>query len=112
MYYFIGALKLRDTIAFKDYFQSIDVLLIDDIQFLQGKTMQQEFCHTFNSLVDSRRQVIVAADVPPSQLDTIDQRMPRLMGGLVITSAPDLELRRKSSSAAIRHEQPRSLVSR
>ena len=75
----------------------IDVLLIDDFQFLQGKTMQQEFCHTFNSLVDSRRQVIVAADVPPSQLDTIDQRMrSRLMGGLVIDiELPDLELRRK-----------------
>ena len=57
-------------IGFKDYFQSIDVLLIDDFQFLQGKTMQQEFYHTFNSLVDSKRQVIIAADVPPAQLDT------------------------------------------
>lgn len=97
MYSFIQALRSRDTISFKDQFQSIDVLLIDDFQFLQGKTMQQEFCHTFNSLVDSRRQVIVAADVPPSQLDTIDQRMrSRLMGGLVIDiDLPDLELRRK-----------------
>ena len=97
MYHFIGALKQRDTIAFKDYFQSIDVLLIDDFQFLQGKTMQQEFCHTFNSLVDSKRQVIIAADVPPAQLDTIDQRMrSRLMGGLVVDiELPDLELRRQ-----------------
>jgi chromosomal replication initiator protein len=97
MYSFIQALRSRDTISFKDQFQSVDVLLIDDFQFLQGKTMQQEFCHTFNSLVDSRRQVIVAADVPPSQLDTIDQRMrSRLMGGLVIDiDLPDLELRRK-----------------
>jgi chromosomal replication initiator protein len=97
MYHFIGALKQRDTIAFKDYFQSIDVLLIDDFQFLQGKTMQQEFCHTFNSLVDSKRQVIIAADVPPAQLDTIDQRMrSRLMGGLVVDiDLPDLELRRE-----------------
>ncbi len=97
MYSFIQALRSRDTISFKDQFQSVDVLLIDDFQFLQGKTMQQEFCHTFNSLVDSRRQVIVAADVPPSQLDTIDQRMrSRLMGGLVIDiELPDLELRRK-----------------
>ncbi len=97
MYHFIGALKQRDTIAFKDYFQSIDVLLIDDFQFLQGKTMQQEFCHTFNSLVDSKRQVIIAADVPPAQLDTIDQRMrSRLMGGLVVDiEIPDLELRRE-----------------
>jgi len=97
MYHFIGALKQRDTIAFKDYFQSIDVLLIDDFQFLQGKTMQQEFCHTFNSLVDSKRQVIIAADVPPAQLDTIDQRMrSRLMGGLVVDiDLPDLDLRRE-----------------
>jgi chromosomal replication initiator protein len=97
MYSFIQALRQRDTLSFKDQFQSVDVLLIDDFQFLQGKTMQQEFCHTFNSLVDSRRQVIVAADVPPSQLDTIDQRMrSRLMGGLVIDiELPDLELRRK-----------------
>ncbi len=97
MYSFIQALRQRDTISFKDQFQSVDVLLIDDFQFLQGKTMQQEFCHTFNSLVDSRRQVIVAADVPPSQLDTIDQRMrSRLMGGLVVDiELPDLELRRK-----------------
>ena len=96
MYSFIQALRQRDTLSFKDQFQSVDVLLIDDFQFLQGKTMQQEFCHTFNSLVDSRRQVIVAADVPPSQLDTIDQRMrSRLMGGLVIDiELPDLELRR------------------
>ena len=97
MYSFIQALRQRDTLSFKDQFQSVDVLLIDDFQFLQGKTMQQEFCHTFNSLVDSRRQVIVAADVPPSQLDTIDQRMrSRLMGGLVIDiELPDLELRRR-----------------
>ena len=97
MYHFIGALKQRDTIAFKDYFQSIDVLLIDDFQFLQGKSMTQEFYHTFNSLVDAKRQVIIAADVPPAQLDTIDQRMrSRLMGGLVVDiELPDLELRRE-----------------
>jgi chromosomal replication initiator protein len=97
MYSFIQALRQRDTLPFKDQFQSVDVLLIDDFQFLQGKTMQQEFCHTFNSLVDSRRQVIVAADVPPAQLDTIDQRMrSRLIGGLVVDiELPDLELRRK-----------------
>lgn len=97
MYGFINALRSRDTISFKDQFQSVDVLLIDDFQFLQGKTMQQEFCHTFNSLVDSRRQVVVAADVPPTQLDAIDQRMrSRFIGGLVVDiEMPDLELRRK-----------------
>lgn len=97
MYGFIQALRQRDTLPFKDQFQSVDVLLIDDFQFLQGKVMQQEFNHTFNSLVDARRQVIVAADVPPAQLDTIDQRMrSRLMGGLVVDiELPDLELRQR-----------------
>jgi chromosomal replication initiator protein len=97
MYSFISAVRQRDTLAFKDQFQSVDVLLIDDFQFLQGKAIQQEFCHAFNSLVDQRRQVVVAADVPPSQLDTVDQRMrSRLMGGLVVDiETPDQELRRK-----------------
>lgn len=103
MYHFISALKDRDTIAFKDYFQSIDVLLIDDFQFLQGKTMQQEFCHTFNSLVDSKRQVIVAADVPPSQLECLEARMrSRLAGGLVVDiETPDIELRRNILKARL-----------
>jgi chromosomal replication initiator protein len=94
---FVMALRQRDTLSFKDQFAAIDVLLIDDFQFLQGKTMQQEFCNAFNSLVDSRRQVIVAADVPPVQLDAIDQRMrSRLMGGLVVDiELPDLDTRRR-----------------
>lgn len=93
---FVTALRQRDTISFKDQFAAIDVLLIDDFQFLQGKTMQQEFCHAFSGLVDSRRQVVVAADVPPAQLDSIDQRMrSRLMGGLVVDiDLPDLDTRR------------------
>jgi chromosomal replication initiator protein len=97
MYGFIHAIRQRDTLAFKDQFQSVDVLLIDDFQFLQGKTMQQEFCHSFNSLVDSKRQVVIAADVPPSQLDAVDQRMrSRLVGGLVVDiETPDEELRRR-----------------
>jgi chromosomal replication initiator protein len=97
MYSFVLALRQRDTISFKDQFTAVDVLLIDDFQFLQGKAMQQEFCYAFNSLVDAKRQVIVAADVPPVQLDTIDQRMrSRLMGGLVVDiESPDLDLRRR-----------------
>jgi chromosomal replication initiator protein len=97
MYGFIQAIRQRDTLSFKDQFQSVDVLLIDDFQFLQGKATQQEFCHAFNSLVDQRRQVVVAADVPPAQLEAIDQRMrSRLMGGLVIDiETPDEALRRQ-----------------
>ncbi|MFN0191778.1 MAG: chromosomal replication initiator protein DnaA [Aestuariivirga sp.] len=115
MYGFVQALRQRDTLAFKDQFQQVDVLLIDDFQFLQGKTMQQEFCHAFNSLVDAKRQVVVAADVPPAQLDTIDQRMrSRLMGGLVVDiDLPDLELRRRivdSRYAALNHRDPAIVV--
>ena len=97
MYGFIHAIRARDTLAFKDQFQNVDVLLIDDFQFLQGKAMQQEFHHAFNSLVDAKRQVVIAADVPPAQLDTIDQRMrSRLLGGLVIDiELPDAVQRRK-----------------
>jgi chromosomal replication initiator protein len=109
MYHFISALKSRDVINFKDYFQSIDVLLIDDFQFLQGKSMQQEFCHTFNSLVDNKRQVIVAADVPPAQLESIDQRMrSRLTGGLVVDiEVPDVDLRYHILEARLRAAQSR-----
>ena len=115
MYGFIHALRQRDTLAFKDQFQSVDVLLIDDFQFLQGKAMQQEFCHAFNSLVDSKRQVVVAADVPPAQLDTIDQRMrSRLMGGLVIDiETPDYDLRRRivaSRHAIIQKRDPSASI--
>jgi len=111
MVQFSAALKTRDTLSFKDYFQSIDVLLIDDFQFLQGKTMQQEFCHTFNSLVDAKRQVIVAADAPPAQLESIDQRMrSRLAGGLVVDiELPEIELRRdilKARLAEARRKMP------
>ncbi len=97
MYGFIHAIRNRDTLAFKDQFSNVDVLLIDDFQFLQGKAMLQEFSHAFNSLVDAKRQVVIAADVPPTQLDTIDQRMrSRLLGGLVIDiETPDVEQRRK-----------------
>jgi chromosomal replication initiator protein len=105
MYGFIQAVRQRDTLSFKDQFNDIDVLLIDDFQFLQGKAIQQEFCHAFNALVDQRRQVVIAADVPPSQLDAIDQRMrSRMMGGLVIDiEAPDEELRHKITK--VRYEQ-------
>lgn len=103
MYHFIAALKSRDVLSFKDEFQNIDVLLIDDFQFLQGKSMQQEFCHTFNSLVDAKRQVIIAADVPPAQLESIDQRMrSRLAGGLVVDiETPELDLRRQILQARL-----------
>ncbi len=89
MYGFVAALKSHAAIAFKDALRSIDTLLIDDLQFLTGKNMQQEFCHTLNALMDAGRQVMVAADRPPSELDALDDRVrSRLAGGLVVELFP------------------------
>lgn len=95
MYHFVLALNSKEMLGFKDHFRAIDVLLIDDLQFLQGKFIQQEFYHTFNSLVDNNRQVVIAADLPPSELDSLDARMrSRLAGGLVVDIGPtDFDLR-------------------
>ncbi|NRG16508.1 chromosomal replication initiator protein DnaA [Rhizobiales bacterium] len=96
MYRFVSALKAQSAIAFKDTLRTIDLLLIDDMQFLHGKQVQQEFCHTLNALIDSARQVIVAADRAPSELDSLDDRVrSRLAGGLVVgIDDPDYSLRR------------------
>ncbi len=115
MYRFLAALKNRDVLTFKEQFQNVDLLLIDDFQFLQGKTMQQEFCHTFNTLVDSRRQVVIAADVAPGMLDKLDARMrSRLVGGLVVDmQTPDEAMRReilKRKLELLRRRDPHLMV--
>ncbi len=94
---FVQALRARDALAFKEKLRKIDILLIDDMEFLQGPTIQQEFCHTLNSLIDGGRQVVVAADRAPTQLDKLDMRMrSRLGGGLVAEiGVMDYELRHK-----------------
>ena len=85
MYGFVSALRNQTALAFKDALRGIDVLLIDDLQFLQGKQTQAEFCHTLNALIDSGRQVVVASDRPPSDLESLDDRVrSRLAGGLVV----------------------------
>jgi chromosomal replication initiator protein len=85
MYGFVSALKTQTAIAFKEALRGIDVLIIDDVQFLQGKSTQAEFCHTLNALVDSGRQVVVAGDRPPSDLESLEDRVrSRLAGGLVV----------------------------
>ncbi|MGP9814037.1 chromosomal replication initiator protein DnaA [Rhodopseudomonas sp. NSM] len=89
MYGFVAALKTQTSLAFKEALRGIDVLVIDDLQFLQGKTTQAEFCHTLNALIDAGRQVVVAADRPPSDLESLDERVrSRLAGGLVVEMAP------------------------
>lgn len=97
MFSFVAALRSKDILEFKNALRAVDVLLIDDMQFLQGATVQREFCHTFNDLIDARRQVVVAGDLPPSDLDKLDSRMrSRLAGGLVTQiETPDF-MQRKS----------------
>ena len=85
MYGFVSALKTHSAIAFKEKLRAIDVLIIDDVQFLQGKTIQHEFCHTLNALIDAGRQVVIAADRPPADLESLDERVrSRLAGGLCV----------------------------
>jgi chromosomal replication initiator protein len=89
MYGFVSALKNQNAIAYKEALRGIDVLVIDDLQFLTGKNMQAEFCHTLNALIDAGRQVVIAADRPPSDLETLDDRVrSRLAGGLVVEMGP------------------------
>ncbi len=103
MYGFVAALKAQTAIAFKETLRAIDVLIIDDIQFLQGKTMQQEFCHTLNALIDARRQIVIAADRPAAELETLDERArSRLAGGLSVEIGElDDELRQKILAARV-----------
>ncbi len=90
MYQFIRALRHKDTVAFKEQFRSVDVLMIDDVQFISGKdSTQEEFFHTFNALVDQNRQVIISADKSPSDLEGIEERMKSRLGwGLVADIHP------------------------
>lgn len=95
MYGFVNALKNQSSLAFKEQLRGIDTLIIDDLQFLQGKSVQQEFCHTLNALMDAGRQVVIAADRAPAELDALEERVrSRLAAGLVVEIAPlDEELR-------------------
>lgn len=96
MYQFIRALRYRDTVAFKELFRSVDVLMIDDVQFISGKdSTQEEFFHTFNALVDNNRQVVISADKSPTNLDGMEERLRSRLGwGLVADIHPtDYELR-------------------
>jgi chromosomal replication initiator protein len=96
MFRFVAALRSHSAIPFKEALREIDLLLIDDMQFLQGKSVQQEFCHMLNQLIDGARQVVVAADRPPAELETLDERVrSRLRGGVAFEiGAPDVGLRR------------------
>jgi chromosomal replication initiator protein len=90
MYQFIRALRFKDTMAFKEQFRSVDVLMIDDVQFISGKdSTQEEFFHTFNALVDQNRQIVISADKSPSDLEGMEERMRSRLGwGLVADIHP------------------------
>ena len=98
MYHFIKSIKKNDMVNFKDFFRKSSVFIIDDIQFIRGKeSLQEEFFHTFNSLMDKGSQIIISADRTPMKLDRIQERIKsRLAGGLVVDiDAPDLDLKIK-----------------
>jgi chromosomal replication initiator protein len=90
MYHFIRAVRYKDTMAFKEQFRSVDVLMIDDVQFIAGKeSTQDEFFHTFNALVDQNHQVIISADKSPNDLEGMEDRMKSRLGwGLVADIHP------------------------
>jgi chromosomal replication initiator protein len=90
MYQFIRALRFKDTVEFKDQFRSVDVLMIDDVQFIGGKdSTQEEFFHTFNALVDQNRQVVISADKSPTDLEGLEERLRSRLGwGLVADIHP------------------------
>ncbi len=81
MYQFIRALRFRSTIDFKEEFRSVDLLMIDDVQFISGKdSTQEEFFHTFNALVDQNRQIVITADKSPADLSGLEERMRSRLG--------------------------------
>lgn len=97
MWRFASAIRDKTALTLKESLRDIDILLIDDMQFLQGKAIQAEFCHLLNDLIDSARQVVVAADRPPTELESLDDRVrSRLKGGVTLEiKAPDYELRKE-----------------
>ena len=98
MYQFVKSIKSNNMLKFKEYFRNTDILLIDDIQFMNGKeAMQEEFFHTFNALLDKGSQIIVTSDRAPNKLSRIQERIKsRFSGGLVVDiQSPDDELRKK-----------------
>jgi len=111
IYIFVSALRTHNALALKDSLRGIDVLVIDDLQFLQGKQTHAEFSHTLNSLIDAGRQVVIAADHPPTEIESLDERVrSRLAGGLVVEMGSlGEELRLEILNArvnAARHHHP------
>ena len=116
MYQFIRALRFKDTMAFKEQFRSVDLLMIDYVQFISAKeSTQEEFFHTFNALVDQNRQVVISADKSPSDLEGLEERLRSRLGwGLVADLHPTTyELRLgilQSKATTMDTEVPRDVL--
>ena len=98
MYHFIKSIKKNDMVNFKDFFRKSSIFIIDDIQFIRGKeSLQEEFFHTFNSLIDKGAQIIISSDRAPMKLDRVQERIKsRLSGGLIVDiDTPDFDLKNK-----------------
>jgi chromosomal replication initiator protein len=96
MYRFVKALRDRNTLGFKDLYRSVDILMVDDVQFIAGKdSTQDEFFHTFNALIEQQKQIIISGDRAPGEIDGLEERIKsRLQRGLVVDLHPtDYELR-------------------
>jgi chromosomal replication initiator protein len=114
MYQFIRAIRNKNTMSFKELFRSVDILMVDDVQFIIGKdSTQEEFFHTFNALADQNRQVVLSADKSPSDLEGLEERMRSRLGwGLVADIHPTtyelrlgiLQSRAEQSGVAIPHK--------
>ena len=98
MYHFVRSIKNKEMVKFKDFFRTANVFIIDDIQFVSGKeAMQEEFFHTFNSLLERGAQIVISSSKSPADLDRIQERIKsRMSGGLVIDiQPPDFNLKVK-----------------
>jgi len=98
MYHFIRSIKSNEMVKFKDFFRTVNVFIIDDIQFLSGKeAMQEEFFHTFNALIERGSQIVISSSKAPSELDRVQERIrSRMSGGLIIDiQPPDVDLKIK-----------------
>jgi chromosomal replication initiator protein len=96
MYRFVSALRFKEMHGFKEMFRSVDMLMVDDVQFISGKdSTQEEFFHTFNALIDQQKQIVISADRAPGEIDGLEERIrSRLQWGLVVDLHPtDYELR-------------------
>ncbi|MFV0279656.1 MAG: chromosomal replication initiator protein DnaA [Rhodoblastus sp.] len=109
MYGFASSLKNQTTLAYKEQLRAIDLLIVDDVQFLNGKVIPHEFGHVLNSMLDAGRQVVIAGDRQPNDLDNLDERVrSRLMGGVSLElGALDIELRRAILNSRISIAQQR-----